>query len=187
MIYFLRHPETGLMKIGTTTKYQKRLSDLMQKHGDLELLGLMYGNRSDEQQLHQQFSHLNEAGQLSGIEWFRADKELIAYIDKHAQMTLPLPTPSRERYGTVGIVSGKGRIITRFNELLVLKQERTAFNITLERIALETELAYATILRWSRGQITRYDEDTLIRLLEYFEVDTVSDLLGYEPNGKEDQ
>lgn len=29
MIYFLRHPDTGLIKIGTTTDYKMRLSTLI--------------------------------------------------------------------------------------------------------------------------------------------------------------
>jgi hypothetical protein len=40
MIYFLRHTETGLIKIGKTIGFSVRLSQLMAQHGDLELIGL---------------------------------------------------------------------------------------------------------------------------------------------------
>jgi|GEM_PF-4235511 len=41
MIYFLRNPSAGYVKIGTTKNYHARLSTLIAEHGDLELLGLM--------------------------------------------------------------------------------------------------------------------------------------------------
>lgn len=81
-------------------------------------------------------------------------------------------------------VSGMGRIAIQFDTLRKRKAKSLGRkDLTLERIALETELSYATILRWSKGQITRFDEDTLVRLLEYFDAD-LSDLLVYEPESE---
>lgn len=91
MIYFLRHAETGLIKIGRTKDKPTRLSTLMKEHGDLELVGLLPGYKSKEAELHQKFNHLNKRGILKGREWFVPDAELINYIEKKTSLNLPLP------------------------------------------------------------------------------------------------
>lgn len=97
MLYFLKHPETGLIKIGTTVSYKSRLSDLIRQYGDLELLGIMTGSYEDEKRLHEQFAHLR-SHELDGREWFKPEKELLSYINKHTSMNLPLPLDG-ERIG----------------------------------------------------------------------------------------
>jgi len=89
MIYFLRHPKTGLVKIGTTDKYHRRLSTLMSKYGDLELVALMDGNRTTEAALHVRFGAANRQGVLDGREWFADTPELREFIEVNGHLNIP--------------------------------------------------------------------------------------------------
>ena len=100
MIYFLRHPETGLIKIGKTKDKNMRLSQLQAQYGDLELLGLMAGYTDMERELHMQFSHLNDRDVLGGREWFRPDSELTRFINKETSLNLPLPIFEDARFAS---------------------------------------------------------------------------------------
>jgi len=85
MIYFLRSPETGLIKIGTTRDYHTRLSHLIMEYGDLELLGLMDGSYEEETALHHQFAEVRQGRS----EWFEKCPELMAYIADGTHLNLP--------------------------------------------------------------------------------------------------
>lgn len=78
MIYFLRRAD-GAIKIGTTEKYYTRRSGLIKRHGDLELLGVMDGNREIEQEIHKRFAHVRLIGKRK-TEWFEASQELLDFI-----------------------------------------------------------------------------------------------------------
>lgn len=84
MIYFLRSPDTGLVKIGTTGNYHLRLSQLIAEHGDLELLGLMDGVRLDEQALHRQF-----AADRVHHEWFRFSDAVASFVEANTHLQIP--------------------------------------------------------------------------------------------------
>lgn len=76
VVYFIRSPMTGLIKIGTTRRLQTRLGDLCRAAGhDVELLASMPGSVEEEYALHQRFAKHRERG-----EWFRASEELAALI-----------------------------------------------------------------------------------------------------------
>lgn len=89
MIYFLRNPRTSLIKIGYTKDYHARLSQLIQQHGDLELIGLMPGNRHTEAWLHQQFGHIHFQTPGEGREWFQDAQELRRFVRRHARLSIP--------------------------------------------------------------------------------------------------
>lgn len=77
VIYFVLNKATGLIKIGTTKRLGVRLVALRRSDGkDLVVNGVMDGSHSDERAIHKRFSHLRVKG-----EWFRADPELLLYID----------------------------------------------------------------------------------------------------------
>ena len=90
MIYFLQHPETQLIKIGTTRRYNMRLSQLIANHGDLELMGLMSGSFNEEYTLHRQFRKYNVRDVLDGDEWFKPHAELLDFIRKNTSLKCPL-------------------------------------------------------------------------------------------------
>lgn len=90
MIYFLRSPQTGYVKIGLTENYHLRLSQLIAQHGDLELLGLMEGSRDKEKALHKRFATDQVKGK--GREWFRPSAKLSELIEAEAHLNIP-PRP----------------------------------------------------------------------------------------------
>ena len=90
VVYFIRAPQLGLIKIGVANCIHRRLADFGQIIPlDLEVLGVMPCGRQSilEQMLHGKFRHLRERG-----EWFREDEVLLTYIKEHAH-----PVPAKPR------------------------------------------------------------------------------------------
>lgn len=86
MIYFLRHSETGLIKI--MADYSFELSRLIAKDSRVELLGLMHGGRLHEHHLLRRFAHLSTPDERGGRGWFRPELDLIEFIDQYTELTL---------------------------------------------------------------------------------------------------
>jgi hypothetical protein len=74
VVYYLRRAD-GLIKIGTTGDYRKRLGDLTREHGPLSLLAVQQGYAAEEDEMHKRFAHLRVTG-----EWFRPAPDLFAWI-----------------------------------------------------------------------------------------------------------
>lgn len=97
MIYFARHIETGLIKIGHTRQFMRRIIDLIGMYGEIELLGLMDGGHDDEQRVHRLFHHLNCKARdrwfssFWGSEWFVCEQGLLDYIKANTNLNFPLP------------------------------------------------------------------------------------------------
>lgn len=89
MIYFLRNPRSGLVKIGCTINYHMRLSQLIAQHGDLELIGLMQGDLRTEKWLHRQFGDIHVYTPGQGNEWFKDTDVLRQFVRRHARMNIP--------------------------------------------------------------------------------------------------
>lgn len=150
MIYFLRHKESGLIKIGCTNELETRMSYLKSIYGDLELIGLTSGFEDFEHQLHEQFSHLNNRKKLDGREWFNPEQELIDFIDKYSSMNTPLPIgnrsskytnlPQRQDTSQLSQVRVSGTTKEVINKIAAQIQLDTGVSITADlaiRIALE--------------------------------------------------
>jgi hypothetical protein len=77
-VYFLRSGASGPIKIGFTGNTpMARLSALQTGNPEpLRLLAAIPGVREDEQRLHERFAHIRIGG-----EWFRAEPDLLAFID----------------------------------------------------------------------------------------------------------
>lgn len=90
MIYFLRHPGTGLIKIGLTSNLPGRLEGLRTRYGVLEPLGVVDGDYYAECWHHCCFRHANIRGILPGVEWFKPVDELLWYIEKYADIPVLL-------------------------------------------------------------------------------------------------
>lgn len=98
IVYFLRSEQTALIKIGTSTRYRSRLTQLQSEHGPLRLLLAVPGMRAREAELHAAFA----AQRVSG-EWFRAERELLLWIKRareahpvHKETRLPEQVPLSE-------------------------------------------------------------------------------------------
>lgn len=88
MIYFIR--ADSAIKIGYSVNPEMRLGELqVGAQHDLELLGVMHGEREDEGKLHKQFANLRIRG-----EWFRAERVLLDFIEVAAEAIEPRPEPA---------------------------------------------------------------------------------------------
>lgn len=102
MIYFIKS-ESGYIQIGYSRSPTQRLENLQTSNPDkLILLGTISGGRDKEADLHERFAHLR-----CGNEWFKADQELLEYIE-HNKENLPeeeritIPDTSKEILIIVG-------------------------------------------------------------------------------------
>jgi hypothetical protein len=75
VVYYLLRESDGLIKIGTSTRFRERLSDLRAEHGALRLLLTHRGDHDCEDQMHYRFKDLRIHG-----EWFRPGKPLMGWI-----------------------------------------------------------------------------------------------------------
>jgi hypothetical protein len=85
VIYFIYAPDHELIKIGHSVNFEQRFRDLktMMPFVQLICLKLIPGTSEDEREIHKRFNHLRipeETGRFN-TEWFRADPELLAFID----------------------------------------------------------------------------------------------------------
>lgn len=95
IVYFLQRAN-GDIKIGTTTEsgYARRLAQLTAEHGELTLLGIVYGSRRDEYALHRRFQAyrrirlrliLGAKRSWDYVEFFEPAEELTTFIRANAQ------------------------------------------------------------------------------------------------------
>ena len=75
VVYIVRSRATGLVKIGFSRDPARRLDELALRHGPLDLLLVLAGDRADEKALHRRF-----AGHAVGHEWFRCSRELESFV-----------------------------------------------------------------------------------------------------------
>jgi len=75
VVYVVKSNLNGLVKIGTTTNFKKRRSNIENSSGsDIEVLAMFYGSLDLEKQLHRQFADKRKRG-----EWFQiSDDDLNA-------------------------------------------------------------------------------------------------------------
>jgi hypothetical protein len=84
IVYFIRSGTDGPIKIGKASDVMRRLSGLQSAHAE-ELRLLATTRAVTEDELHQRFAHLRMRG-----EWFRAEPELLAFIDSMRGQKMPL-------------------------------------------------------------------------------------------------
>lgn len=204
MIYFLRHVETGLIKIGTTKNLKSRVYDLEREHGKLEVMGFVAGYEWYETELHKRFDHLNKRGVLSGREWFSPDSELINYIEKYTSTNPPLPlgirspqftrlrSPQQRTVATghLGLGDGfKSVLVNRLPEIVKQYQldykEQYGKDITEEEIAKQAKIDKATFSRYKNSLIGSVNLDVWQRLVDFFQVDGC-EIFSLKPNPRDE-
>lgn len=97
IVYYIRRESDGLIKIGTSGNFRRRLPQLRAEHGALRILATHRGGREREQDTHKRF-----AGQHVIGEWFRPEEPLLSWIvevrqsRKNRQTVLPGTVPIAE-------------------------------------------------------------------------------------------
>lgn len=93
LVYFLRSARTGLIKIGRTSHFRSRYSQLCYEHREqLEVLGVVSEDRWEERALHKLFKSIRAVN-----EWFKDKPALRAFIAEHATPDLAAAdTPRNE-------------------------------------------------------------------------------------------
>jgi hypothetical protein len=97
IVYATRRTSDGLIKIGTTAHYRKRMTDLRAEHGELRLFLAMPGGYREETEIHGRFTALWVEG-----EWFRPGRPLLWWIlrmrgaHSFPETRLPKAVPLRE-------------------------------------------------------------------------------------------
>lgn len=71
---------------------------------------------------------------------------------------------------------------TRVVELMARKQIETGLRIDTSTLVAATGLSRPTVLKWIKGHVTSFDEQTIIAFCKYFNCD-VGDLLTIVENG----
>jgi len=119
-VYFIRRGDT--IKIGTTKDLKRRLSGLQTSHSEpLELMAAISDDRIGEFETHEQFAHLRIRG-----EWFRAEPELLEFIETTKSIVgeipsrRPPPPPGirvairrlRKQRNMVGAETREGRLLS---------------------------------------------------------------------------
>jgi hypothetical protein len=80
MIYFIKRPDNGLIKIGTTVCLSERLKQLRYEvSANIRVLAIMDGSYPEESNLHHRFVHLR-VGESVLCEWFNPGSDLLKFI-----------------------------------------------------------------------------------------------------------
>jgi hypothetical protein len=81
VIYFVKNPDDGRIKIGQSENVRSRILWLRStSKANVELLGVMEGSRLLEREIHARFA----SGWIDG-EWFEATPELLAFIAENTK------------------------------------------------------------------------------------------------------
>jgi hypothetical protein len=153
MIYFLRRAD-GAIKIGTTEKYLTRLSTLTTEYGELELLGLMEGDREEEQKLLARFAQARLSTDRR-TEWFHPSKEILDYIAENTHLNIP-----KARDKTVKITDKTHMLLQMFQNEHFLKTGERLTNDAA--IALAIQKADPKAAEWAENLFYKINAETNI-------------------------
>jgi DNA-binding XRE family transcriptional regulator len=136
MIYFIKQGD--YVKIGFTNRFKTRLNQLQVSSPiKLEVLGIIEGNKNDENNMHEKFKHISTNG-----EWFIYCDELKSYIDL-------LDNALMWKYGYLENIN---------SPIGLIKQTRLEKNLSMEELAEKLGLTKQAILdmerRDAQGRIT---------------------------------
>ena len=136
MVYFIKQGD--YVKIGYTFRFKTRLFQLQVASPiKLEVLGIIEGDKNQEQLIHEKFKHISSNG-----EWFIYCDELKLFIDS-------LDTSLMWKYGYLD---------TKTSPIGLIKQTRLENNLSMEELAekltMTKQAVYDMELRDAQGRIT---------------------------------
>lgn len=98
MIYFIRRPDGGRIKIGNTLRLSARLRELTAEHGPgLEVMAVTDGSFDRERALHGRFAGLRVDGN-GQREWFEPGDDLVDFIIRECRAW-----DGRDEVGTLSV------------------------------------------------------------------------------------
>jgi hypothetical protein len=93
MIYFVRRPSDGFIKIGFSDNMHVRMVDFRVKLGKgATLLGMVEGGLSTEREIHARF---NDHRIDPVAEWFYPADEIVDFIHRHTHLEMPKDKSSK--------------------------------------------------------------------------------------------
>lgn len=92
-VYFVQCGDKGLVKIGFTMNFPRRLAELQVSNPEpVRLIGWVRGGRREERRLHAKFAHLRQHA-----EWFNPGPVLLAYLQGITEQGEPPVIPNLVR------------------------------------------------------------------------------------------
>lgn len=93
VVYYVRRAD-GLIKIGTTRRFESRMNSLAKEYGDLSILLVVPGSYDDEREAHAKFFRLRVHGEWFSpgrelTEWIRLERERLGPDLPHADQLVP--------------------------------------------------------------------------------------------------
>lgn len=76
VVYYIRRVSDGMIKIGTTTEFRKRMATHRKEHGELQILLTHSGTRKEEREAHLRF----DVYRPGRSEWFHPTRPLLNWI-----------------------------------------------------------------------------------------------------------
>lgn len=170
MIYFVKHVESGHIKIGTSRNYRARFNSLTAQYGIIHEIGVMPGHRKEEQRLHTKYKKLAvEDGK--GREWFYPTSDLIDFILSNTVSSTYFDADKDDMRLYQGVV------VNHLLDLMTAKQLREGRFITIDVVANESGVSRPTVASWLKNtRQVRYDFSIIEKFCNYFKCD-VGDLL----------
>lgn len=182
MIYFLRHVETGLVKIGYTNNLSYRLTVIANTYGTVELIGFMEGDQGEELSLHRRFREINVRGVLNGREWFSSSQPLLDYITANCDTGSQTTYTPGKRF--VSSKHSKVEFVSTFAAALARKESRDGRRYTQIQISRETGISASVMTRIFAGHISGLSLSKARKLCLWLDCE-VGDLLYIDRRDKE--
>jgi hypothetical protein len=151
-VYFIRNPETGLIKIGISEDPERRISALSTPFSlRLEVIGIVAGGRPLEAILHAEL-----AGSRVRGEWFSPSPIVLAAIER--EMAKGVATPQRQQKDQDAFTVECMRWLSCMIE--ILQDRGVKFRPAMVEIAKRAGMSYGTVfnIRHSRKNSVTVEE-----------------------------
>lgn len=170
-VYFVESSKDKFIKIGYTRQIHDRLKSLEKEYGELNLIGLMHGDKKKESEVHSLFANQRMYG-----EWFTYSDELLEYIREFATINID-SVEKPQNY------LPQRSLLIHFSELLETKMNQENRFISLDEVSLATSVTTKTLgTNWVESNarnILQIHVPTAIRLCQYFEC-SFGDLVSFD-------
>lgn len=142
MIYFIQK-QAGPIKVGYSANVSSRLQTLQTGSPEsLTLLAQLSGNRTLERYIHNKFAHLKLEG-----EWFKPERELLAYIDELKASGVTAPEEQKDK---IICLPNLSRIMVFMGQNIKLARKRR--KLTASQVAERAGITRVTLRRVENGE-----------------------------------